>query len=100
MAGEPHDRPGAVAAAPATAGKNGPNNQNAKLCQQGGWEDLYTSTGAEFGSERECTGYAARGGTLLTAPPLAGQSACTDSQFRLTLVSRVPACAMRTSSSS
>ena len=56
MAGEPHDRPGAVAAAPATAGKNGPNHQNAKLCQQGGWEDLYTSTGAEFGSERECTG--------------------------------------------
>jgi hypothetical protein len=59
----------AVAVAPAMAGKNGPNNTNAKLCQKGGWGSLFTDTGGTFDNERECTSYAAMGGTLLTAPP-------------------------------
>ena len=66
----------AVAAAPAVAGKNGPNNQNAKLCQKGGWQSLYTSTGGTFANQSQCVSYAAKGGTLLTTPPYAGQAIC------------------------
>lgn len=52
---------------PAQAAKGG-NSANAKKCQKGGWQDLYSSTGG-FSSEKECTSYAARGGTLSTTPP-------------------------------
>ena len=66
-----------LTAVPAMAGKSGPNNANAKLCQKNGWASLYTSTGGTFTSEKACTSYAAGGGTLLTAPPLNGyQQTC------------------------
>jgi hypothetical protein len=51
-----------VMAGPATAGKNGPNSANAKLCQKDGWQTLRSSTGAPFLNEKECTSYAAQGG--------------------------------------
>ena len=53
-----------LTAVPATAGKSGPNNANAKLCQKNGWASLYTSTGGTFTSEKACTSYAANGGEL------------------------------------
>ena len=40
------------------------NSTAAKLCQEGGWMELSTSTGAPFTSAGECVAYAARGGTL------------------------------------
>lgn len=57
-----------IVAAPASAGKNGPNNANAKLCQKGGWEQLARSDLSRFNSERQCVSYAAGGGTLVPAP--------------------------------
>lgn len=54
--------------APAQADKAG-NSANAKQCQKGGYQTLYTSTGATFATEKECTSYAAQGGTLTTTPP-------------------------------
>lgn len=60
----------ALLAAPAHAAPHGgANNTNAKLCQKGGWQSLYTSTGASFASQDACSSYAAQGGQLLTAPP-------------------------------
>lgn len=38
------------------------------MCQKGGWQSLYTSTGGTFTSEDQCTSYAAHGGTLRTTP--------------------------------
>jgi hypothetical protein len=60
----------AVAVAPAMAGKTGPNNASAKLCQKGGWQTLYQTTAPyAFASEQECVSYAAQGGSLLVDPP-------------------------------
>jgi hypothetical protein len=53
---------GVSAAAAATGG----SSANAKLCQNGGWRDLVTSTGAAFASEGDCFSYAAHGGAPLT----------------------------------
>jgi hypothetical protein len=56
-----------VSGAAATPSGPGPgNSSNAKQCQQGGWENLYTSAGASFTSGGACTSYAAGGGTLYT----------------------------------
>ena len=44
----------------------GRNNDNAKQCQKGGWQTLYTDGGTSFASEQECVSYAAQGGTLTT----------------------------------
>ena len=68
----------AVAVAPASAGKTGPNNSNAKLCQKGGWQSLFASTGSTFASERDCVSYAAQGGTLLDDPLFAGAPICAE----------------------
>jgi hypothetical protein len=55
-----------VGVATANAEKGG-NSANAKLCQKGGWENLYRSEDAtSFGSEAECVSYGAQGGTLTT----------------------------------
>jgi hypothetical protein len=56
-----------VAAKPAGPGPG--NSPNAKACQKGGWQSLYTSTGQSFTSEQQCTGYAASGGTVYTQTP-------------------------------
>ena len=55
-------------AAPAAAKGNGGNSASAKTCQKGGWEQYVTSAGAAFASEKECTAYAAKGGTLAPKP--------------------------------
>jgi hypothetical protein len=49
------------------ASAGGGNSANAKLCQKGGWQTLFTSTGSSFTSQEQCVSYAAQGGTLSTA---------------------------------
>ena len=58
----------AVAATPAGAVRGG-NNDNAKLCQQGGWMTVTRSDGTHFTSQDECASYGAEGGTILVPPP-------------------------------
>jgi hypothetical protein len=62
-----------VGAAPAVAAKGG-NSANAKLCQKGGWQNLFQSDGSGFASEGDCVSYGAHGGTIFTS---AGQAVCT-----------------------
>jgi hypothetical protein len=50
------------------AAASGGNSANAKLCQMGGWQSLYTSNFGTFSNEGQCTSYAAHGGTLSSAP--------------------------------
>ena len=50
--------------------------RDAKACQRGGWETLYTATGDPFASGRECTGYAAQGGTLYSTPYTVAEDLC------------------------
>ena len=50
----------------ATANAGDGNSANAKLCQKGGWQSLFTATGGSFASEEACVSYAAQGGTLTT----------------------------------
>jgi len=64
-----------VGAGPAVAAKGG-NSANAKLCQKGGWQNLFQSDGSRFASEGDCMSYGAHGGTILTTPPFAGQAVC------------------------
>jgi hypothetical protein len=56
-----------------SAGKNGAPNKNndasAKLCQQGGWQNLQTSDGRTFANQSECVSASAQGATLQTIPP-------------------------------
>ena len=47
----------------AVAAKPG-NSPNAKLCQKGGWQSLYTSSFESFASEAACVAYAAQGGVF------------------------------------
>ena len=56
-----------VGVATATAG--GGNSANAKLCQKGGWQILFQSTGGGFASEDACVAYGAQGGTISTTNP-------------------------------
>jgi streptogramin lyase len=67
----------AAAAAAKPSGPGPGNSPNAKACQKGGWEDLARSDGTGFSSERECTSYAARGGTLMPAGQSVYQSSHT-----------------------
>ena len=48
----------------AAGAEDGGNSTNAHLCQQGGWQDLTTSTGESFANTGDCVSYAARGGVL------------------------------------
>ena len=56
----------AVGVSKASAG--GGNSPAAKLCQKGGWQNLYRSDGSTFANEGACVSYAAQGGTLRSAP--------------------------------
>ena len=58
-----------AATAASVAGKpaTGNNSPNAKACQKDGWMSFYRSDGIRFTSEGDCTSYAAKGGTLVTA---------------------------------
>ena len=53
--------------APASAGQNAPNNENAKKCQS--YLDWVRADGSAFQSSGECTAYAAKGGQLVAKPP-------------------------------
>src|SRR5215208_7407829 len=56
---------GVVAVALAgTALAGGGNSENAKLCQQDGWQQLVRNDGTSFKNTGDCVSYAARGGTF------------------------------------
>jgi len=62
----------------AVASAGGGNSGNAQLCQQGGWKNVYTSTGGTFNNSGDCTSYAAKGGTISTSvPPNCSGGSCT-----------------------
>ena len=54
---------------PLGAIQNPPNSDFAKLCQKGGWINLVRTNGTGFTNEEACVSYAARGNTLVQAPP-------------------------------
>ncbi len=56
----------------ASLARSGGNNDNAKLCQKGGYLTLYTSTAAPFATVGDCVSYAARGGIFFPAASLVG----------------------------
>jgi hypothetical protein len=62
----------------AASADGGGNSADAHLCQNGGWQSLFTSTGATFANQDQCVSYAAQGGTIFTTPsPFpATKSAC------------------------
>ena len=53
-----------------TAAAKGGNSQNAKLCQQGGWQYLQNSDGIPFSSEEECTSSGAQGDGVAPIPTI------------------------------
>jgi hypothetical protein len=61
----------------ATAAKQGPggNSDAAKACQKTGYQDWVREDGSAFETSKECTAYAAEGGTLQPKPTFA--SVCT-----------------------
>jgi hypothetical protein len=59
-----------------TASAGGGNSDNAKLCQQGGWEDLEREDGSPFKNDGDCVSYAAQGGTFGQPSSSAGQLFC------------------------
>lgn len=58
-----------IAIPAALAAKPG-NSPNAKICQKGGWENLYTRDGVPFGSETQCASYGAQGGQIINESAL------------------------------
>jgi hypothetical protein len=53
----------------ATPAPPGPGNSAAAhACQNGGWQNVVTSTGATFANQDECVAYAAHGGALAPKP--------------------------------
>lgn len=50
--------------------RGGGNSANAKACQKGGWASLYREDGSTFADQGACVSYAAKGGKLLTEPPV------------------------------
>jgi hypothetical protein len=59
-----------IAIPAALAGKPG-HSPNAKLCQKGGWQTLYTRAGTPFGNETQCSSYGAQGGQIINQAALA-----------------------------
>lgn len=59
-----------IAIPAALAAKPG-NSPNAKICQKGGWQNLYTRDGTAFTSEQQCTSYGAMGGQIINDAALA-----------------------------
>jgi hypothetical protein len=58
-------------AIPAALAAKAGNSPNAKLCQKGGWQTLYTRDGTPFGSETQCASYGAQGGQIINQTALA-----------------------------
>jgi hypothetical protein len=56
-----------LVASTGTAAEPAGNGDNAHRCLQGGWQTLYTATGAPFANVGDCVSYSARGGELFTA---------------------------------
>jgi hypothetical protein len=50
----------AVAAGPAAAAKGG-NNDTAKVCQKGGWQNLVPDRGGKFANQGDCVNDGAQG---------------------------------------
>ena len=46
----------------------GGNSDNAKACQQGGWQNLVRQDGSGFNNTGDCVSYAAQGGVLKAKP--------------------------------
>ena len=59
-----------IAVPAALAAKPG-NSLNAKSCQKGGWQNLYTRAGQPFTSETSCASYGAQGGQIIPESALA-----------------------------
>ena len=59
------------------------NSDNAKKCQQGGYVNYTTTSGARFNNAGDCTSYAAKGGTLVPLPDLRPEFTCTDDGHQL-----------------
>jgi hypothetical protein len=50
----------------AIASAGGGSSDNAKLCQNGGWQTLRRLDGSLFANQGACVSYAAQGGTFVT----------------------------------
>ena len=61
-----------VGAGPAFAAKGG-NNDTAKVCQKGGWQQLFSDTGETFVNQGDCVNDGARGRSVFAT---AGEAAC------------------------
>jgi hypothetical protein len=61
---------------PAGLGAKGGNSENAKLCQQGGYEDWVRADQTPFANVGECVSYAAQGGTLTAPTPALDRAYC------------------------
>jgi hypothetical protein len=60
----------------------GGNSDNAKACQQGGWQNLARQDGTGFNNQDECVSYGAHGGVLKTKPiPVSGLIAVSEPTF-------------------
>jgi hypothetical protein len=60
---------GNAATATAQPAPPGPGNSAAAhACQDGGWQNLVTSTGATFANQDDCVAYAGHGGVLAPKP--------------------------------
>ena len=79
----------ALTVMPAIAAAGG-NSNNAHMCHHGGWQSLYTSTGATFTNQGGCVAYGAHGGTVVTEPPYVGQSVCESAGGTFSVGGTVP----------
>jgi hypothetical protein len=62
----------------------GGNSDNAKACQQGGWQNLVRQDSTGFKNTGDCVSYAAQGGILKTKPiPVSGPSEVSVPMFNL-----------------
>jgi hypothetical protein len=62
----------------------GGNSDNARQCQQGGWENVTRQDGTAFKNTGDCVSYAAQGGVLKTkAAPVSGPIGVSAPTFNL-----------------
>jgi hypothetical protein len=54
-----------IASAGTAVAKDGGNSDNAKKCQQDGWQTLIGDDGTIFANEEQCVSFGARGGTIV-----------------------------------
>jgi hypothetical protein len=72
----------AALALPTVALAGGGNSDNAKRCQQGGWQNLVRTDGTGFNNQDECVSYGAHGGVLAPKPtPVSGPMQVSEPSF-------------------